>query len=365
MAALMVVLFHVRWTNHLTDTGFFVRGYLFVDLFFVLSGFVLSASYLKRIRNFPEIRRFLRKRFFRIYPLHLAMLAALVALELLKVFGEKSGMWVPEHKPFTGTNSTIDLIYNLLLLHSLNVSDHTSWNIPSWSISSEAACYIVFAFATRIGLTSSRLMGALSLVVALICYGYVILQKGNLDATYDYGFLRGLAGMSLGIWLFHLSQRALFARLSSRILTTNFCVLLISASATLWFSTRVADIAAIIVFFASVLLLCQDRGVGASLLSTKAVSFLGKISYSIYMVHVPILTCLGIVLRRVLPASARSIDANGYERFLMNPWLGDVLLAGIIALILFISVRLFKSIEEPWREFGKKCGIVKTKFATR
>ena len=67
IAALLVVLFHIHWTNHITNTNAIRHAFLFVDLFFMLSGFVLTASYLDRIRSGVQVRHFLRLRFFRIY----------------------------------------------------------------------------------------------------------------------------------------------------------------------------------------------------------------------------------------------------------------------------------------------------------
>jgi peptidoglycan/LPS O-acetylase OafA/YrhL len=51
IAALMVVFYHIEWTNPLTHHLIFRNGYLMVDLFFVLSGFVICYNYGQKIGN--------------------------------------------------------------------------------------------------------------------------------------------------------------------------------------------------------------------------------------------------------------------------------------------------------------------------
>ena len=76
IAALAVVFYHVKFPNHFTTYPglFFRNGYMAVDLFFILSGFVIYANYSGKIYNTASALRFIVLRFFRIYPLHLAIL---------------------------------------------------------------------------------------------------------------------------------------------------------------------------------------------------------------------------------------------------------------------------------------------------
>ena len=68
LAATSVVLIHVPWPNHVTATHAAQHVYSFVDLFFVLSGFILTVVYRQSISSMDQLRRFLILRFFRIYP---------------------------------------------------------------------------------------------------------------------------------------------------------------------------------------------------------------------------------------------------------------------------------------------------------
>ena len=87
IAALLVVFLHVEWPSHIASTTFIRNGYLAVDLFFILSGLVITANYGTRIVSVSDARRFMTLRFFRLYPLHFAMLAAFLVLESSNISG--------------------------------------------------------------------------------------------------------------------------------------------------------------------------------------------------------------------------------------------------------------------------------------
>src|SRR6266516_6694053 len=85
IAACLVALFHLDAYSHLYDVPFLRNSWLFVDFFFVLSGFVIAANYQQRLLDGFGVGRFLLLRLGRLYPLHFAMLALFIAFELVKV----------------------------------------------------------------------------------------------------------------------------------------------------------------------------------------------------------------------------------------------------------------------------------------
>src|SRR3979409_173570 len=90
IAACLVALFHFEAYSHLVyshlnGAPFLRNSWLFVDFFFVLSGFVIAANYQQRLREGFGVGRFLLLRLGRLYPLHLFMLAAAVAVKLALV----------------------------------------------------------------------------------------------------------------------------------------------------------------------------------------------------------------------------------------------------------------------------------------
>src|SRR5215469_18857626 len=148
ISAIAVVLFHITWSNHITETHLIRESYVFVDLFFILSGFVITRAYSTRIHTLREAGSFLALRFFRIYPLHIAVLLAFILYEMAKIPGIHLGLAV---HPFD--ERCEGFLSNLFLVESLTFSSgFPTWNVPSWSISCEMVAYVVFAVTTWHGL---------------------------------------------------------------------------------------------------------------------------------------------------------------------------------------------------------------------
>lgn len=93
ICALLVCLFHFRANSPLISMAFVRGSWLFVDFFFVLSGFVIAANYRQRLINGGFLRGFVILRFGRVYPLHLVMLLAYIAMELVGLVMASRGAW--------------------------------------------------------------------------------------------------------------------------------------------------------------------------------------------------------------------------------------------------------------------------------
>ena len=141
IAACLVALFHLDAYSHLYGMPFLRNSWLFVDFFFVLSGFVIAANYQQRLLDGFGVGRFLLLRLGRLYPLHFAMLALFIAFELLKVLKRiviPTLLSVNPIAPFSTLQEAPNtVVANLLLIQSLHVFDFLTWNVPSWSISTE------------------------------------------------------------------------------------------------------------------------------------------------------------------------------------------------------------------------------------
>jgi peptidoglycan/LPS O-acetylase OafA/YrhL len=82
ISALVVLLFHLKdSTNSLLIHNFLIlNGKIFVDFFFILSGFVIAHSYSSKIYTFIDLLKFKFKRFLRLYPLHILTLIIFVLI---------------------------------------------------------------------------------------------------------------------------------------------------------------------------------------------------------------------------------------------------------------------------------------------
>ncbi|MEJ6122126.1 acyltransferase [Vibrio sp. 2-Bac 85] len=147
LCAVAIVIHHLNIVGSISENVFFINADVFVDFFFVLSGFVLSVS-----NRDIQPRKFLISRVFRLFPLHIAMLIVFLCLELAKYIGSTKGLHFSQ-VPFSGKNALDQIIPNLFLVQSWSESfRHTSFNFPSWSISVELFLYmsfIIYAFFTR------------------------------------------------------------------------------------------------------------------------------------------------------------------------------------------------------------------------
>src|SRR5437773_4913574 len=205
IAACLVALFHLDAYSHLYDVPFLRNSWLFVDFFFVLSGFVIAANYKQRLLEGFGVGRFLFLRLGRLYPLHFAMLALFVGCELLKVLGKTlvpAFASINPIAPFSTPQDAPDTILaNLLLIHSLHLYDFLTWNVPSWSISTEFYTYVIFAVC----LIALRKHARVALLVALIGGPVMIatLSDRNMNTQYDWGIVRCVYGFAVGVIRWH------------------------------------------------------------------------------------------------------------------------------------------------------------------
>ena len=151
---------------------------------------------------------------------------------------------------------------------------------------------MIAALAGLLRRTPFFLIGALA---AAFAYSAVAIDRGTLDAVYNFGIVRCLAGFFLGMLLFQFTsnmssqRRATLARCE---VVAAICVILAMSFASGLFVVLVIPL-----FVVVVALLQSDSGPVARLLMLKPAQFLGKVSYSIYMVHAFIVSCRLIALK--------------------------------------------------------------------
>lgn len=142
--AFFIVYHHLRNTNNffLIENNFFKNSYLFVDFFFVISGFVIAFNYQDSINTRKELRHFFRKRFLRLFPLHLALMIIFV----MYVLARQLGGFTISSELMQNSYSIESFITGIFFLNSIKFPgiNSVSWNYPSWSISAEVVSYFVF-----------------------------------------------------------------------------------------------------------------------------------------------------------------------------------------------------------------------------
>ena len=285
LCALMVALLHINSISHISESTFVRQSWLFVDFFFVLSGFVIAHSYIDKIESPASLLEFVIRRFGRVWPLHAAILLLFVLSECLKLGLSHVGGF-PIHEPaFTGRYTLDALGANLLLVHALGFYDLETWNGPSWSISVEFWTYLVFAAGCLLARKRivSLSLGLIALSILVIC----LWSPAYLGTGVDLGIARCLYGFFVGV-LVALAFRALSRRGFALPVPTALEASCVTLVALFLLGCDASDALTLLgpVLFASVVLVFAFQSGGLSgLLLRRRFTWLGERSYAIYMVH--------------------------------------------------------------------------------
>lgn len=257
------------------------KGYLWVDLFFIVSGLVIFHVYHIRFSqgvNKDNYRQFLIARFARVYPLHLFTLLFLLALQLPIYLVEPQYAFSERYFPLIG------IITNITLMGSFGNLPY-GWNDISWAVGAEWYTYMIFPFLLPLFLRNSSLRILLNCLMPIfLLFGLSklsVASPNTLRLFKDYGFVRCLLDFILGIGIYQAYQKSWLRRILSR----NYVFLL----AWVWIITVILtgghDAWTIPGFALLVISGVLNRGKVSRILNMKELIFLGKISYSIYLIH--------------------------------------------------------------------------------
>jgi peptidoglycan/LPS O-acetylase OafA/YrhL len=254
------------------------KGYLGVELFFVLSGFILSHVYLKAFGEGGfRYGGFLWARVARVYPLHLATLAGVGVLGLGAV---AAGMAIDGN-----VLSWASLPAHLTMLHAWGFAPEAGWNHSSWSISAEWFAYLTFpAFAFLAWRLRHRPAAAVAGTVAfgaILYAGFQTLAGFSLtEATFHWGALRIVPCFAYGCALYLVHRRGGLRRPGG---------LAVGSVAGMALAASLGAPDGLVVLFAGGVILGLGglSNASAGWLASRPAVYLGEISYAIYMVLVP------------------------------------------------------------------------------
>jgi peptidoglycan/LPS O-acetylase OafA/YrhL len=337
IAACMVVVYHYLQDVSLPHLvrNLVLHGYVAVDLFFVLSGFVMSLTYSDAFAygfRMQTFLNFLGRRLGRVYPLYLFALV----IEII-ILGFQASLPGPE-----------EVTSNALMIQTWVMQN--SIVIPAWSISVEFTVYLLFPLLVVGVLRKQIALTWVAAFLAMVLLAYTatrsaadlheLMRHGPLDVWGETPFtlLRCLAGFTLGMVAFRLAQlsrvRLLFKSgvLSDVLLAVLIVLLFIPDS----------DLVLALLFVPIVIgLATTNRSLASAVLSSRVVYWLGVISYSVYMIH-PLVE--GSLVEPLQNFFAKCHLQHGFS-------LARILL---FALVLGLSALSYALIEKPGRTWIRR-----------
>ena len=351
IAAVLVVIHHMHYVGSITELTFFKESHLFVEFFFVLSGFVLTHAYA--FKSNLVFKYFFIARTFRIMPLHIAMLLVYILLEFGKLFVYNHGMHF-NTAPFTQYTSPDTIIPNLLLLQSwLPNTMALSWNSPSWSISIEYYMYMIFFITLLIKKPKQYILW---FFISAFSF-YFILSEMEFWNNFDK-ISRGLSSFFAGS-LTYLIYRKFSKLIDMNAIYFSLLEIFVLIAVILIISSNIENKSLIIsfLFCIKVFVFAFERGIISKLLKKSFFQLLGKLSYSIYMIHAVILFIVFsfiLIIQKVLNMDFIVTTNNMLFIDFGNIYYNNLAVLCVMTIIIFFSHFTYKYIEEVGQNFGKK-----------
>lgn len=335
IAAIMVALFHFSVNGYLSKTNLLNNSWLFVDFFFVLSGFVISYGYINKIKNLDNLLFFIKKRFIRIYPLHLFMLILFVPFAIINIF-----MGIDLGNRFSFTY----FLENLFLIQALGFASEETWNIPAWSISAEFYTYILFALLLITTSNKIRENIFIYLIISLISL-LVLFNFSSMKDTFHLALFRCTYSFFLGIIALLIYKKFNIKWYFEWII---LALILVFLSLHQIKSTSIYAFSSPILFFLAIIIFSHEKGHISKILKNNIFQILGKLSFSIYLTHawfITVIKSLSVVCEKLFNFKYM-YEFNG-ERFIDFGigYLNDLIFIPYLAIVLFFSWLTYNYIE--------------------
>jgi peptidoglycan/LPS O-acetylase OafA/YrhL len=291
-------------------------GYFAVQLFFFISGYIISYPFLAN--RPPSLSTFYKRRLLRLEPPYIV--AMLGCFLILTLYTPPSSL--APNFGFTEAPLWQSLLASLTYSHSFIFGEHPKLNPPTWTLEREIQFYLLAPFIIRAYLLVKRrelrlyLGGALCL--ALVILGHIINATFDWEHPLRHTLLADSYGFALGILACDYFVAAQpFMQTARRRYDLCLAVGYIGLIATGLFEYNLSLLGAIVntIMRAACILLVfigAARGpMGRAILSAPWITLIGGATYSIYLVHLPLMHAAGQIIAPVLrplsPAVAMAI----------------------------------------------------------
>lgn len=330
IAALMVAIYHLHVAGIVTELNFVRNSYLFVEFFFVLSGFVISYSCINKNVSINWFFEFMKKRFARIYPLHIFMTLMFIPFAIINI----------KLNIDLGDRFSVESFFrNVFLIQALWGSGET-WNLPAWSISVEFYTYILFGLSILIVPLNK------SIIFPLIICGISLL----LLSIFGTSILRCLFSFHLGVIAFKISKNVKI-KPWMEVVSIGLLILLLSS-----FRMTQGDFFSFLLpflFFTIVVIFSHESGRISNILKHPYLKMMGTLSFSIYLVHAWLIssvkgfsTITGKLFDYEFMFTIEGMRVLDFGFGMLN----DFIYIPYIATVIAVSYLTFNFIEKPWQK---------------
>lgn len=356
IAAMLVLLCHIpAWNLALYHFPLIRFGGVMVDLFFVLSGFIICLAYSEKIRSPKDLLAFQFLRLGRLYPVHVLFLAVFLLIEWARSRGAAAAGVVRMNAAEYASPTLGDFFQHLFMVQAMPPFGqiHT-FNAPSWSIGVEFYTYLIFG--VLILFARKRLLYILPAIHAVTAALLLI----GLDDRYVW-LVRCLCGFSLGAWL-NLYMASACRRNAMPVFASWVSeILFFLIIGTVWLAEQFSHAGLLMMWLTAMFIPASlgRSGVGpiATILRTKQFVWLGTMSFTFYMAHSAVIWFVNQLARFVLRWPEAMVEGS------FKPQGGllasTALTVFTVCLTLFVSFLVKRTVEDPARAWFRQAS---TKF---
>ncbi|NQE60960.1 acyltransferase [Caulobacter sp. RHG1] len=277
VGAVMIVVFHFnrfinldgRW--QLADDT--IKSFsLIVDLFFLISGYVMAAIYTGRLTTFAKYRDFLQKRVARLGPLHWATMLVFVVIAALG--------WAGLINERDASRYDVTCIpQNVLFIHAWGTCKAQTWNFASWAISAEMGLYLALPLLFKITAlgrwpTAAVAFGSLAVLLWISRDGETFSQW-----TFNFGVARAVPGFMLGMLAFQMKD------VLAKIPQARFVMWALLAAFVIASGLGASRTSLLLVIYAVGLAAVAADAAGVQGGISRALAPWAQLSFSLYLLH--------------------------------------------------------------------------------
>ena len=309
-------------------------GYLGVDLFFILSGFVIWHVHATEFRkpSLATLKRFVGLRLARLYPVYLFTLLLLLAMLVAAPY---LGAIALDPRNFR----LHQLLIDLAMLQTWGLSHKLGWNYPAWSISAEWFCYLYFPLAAislaRFG--RWRLILALAALLLALSGVYLVVFDKTMNQTLGAtALIRALIEFLMGCLLRRIADVLPVERISW---TPPFVALLALATSAFELGFPLASFMPVLLFPVLILAASTRTNLIGRITACRPLVVIGSASYSLYLMQAPVQKGTRDLAAMIAPT---------------HPFASALAILGYLALLASGTALVHLYVEAPSRRFLRR-----------